>query len=164
MKVLNNKQVDQKISRLCYQILENNVEVKKLIFLGINKNGHAFAKLIKEKYDSISNKDSLLGKISLNPADPNGEAIDLEVEVKNLNGKNIIVVDDVANTGRTIFYAIKPLLEFLPKKIEAAVLVDRKHKKFPILIDYVGLSLATTLKDNIKVEIKKENSKAAFLV
>ncbi|HRD06713.1 MAG TPA: phosphoribosyltransferase family protein, partial [Saprospiraceae bacterium] len=62
-------------------------------------------------------------------------------------------VDDVANTGRTIFYACKPLMDLLPSKIEVAVLVDRKHKQFPINVDYVGLSLATTLKENISVKI-----------
>ena len=63
-------------------------------------------------------------------------------------------MDDVANTGRTVFYATKPIMAFLPKQIEVAVLVDRKHKTFPIKVDYVGLSLATTLKENIIVDIQ----------
>ena len=54
-------------------------------------------------------------------------------------------------------------MKFLPKKVQVAVLVDRKHKSFPIHVDYVGLSLATTLKENIQVDIKKESGKAAFL-
>ena len=71
----------------------------------------------------------------------------------DLHSKVVILVDDVANTGRTIFYAFKPLMESLPGKIEVAVLVDRTHKMFPIKVDYVGLSLATTLKENISVKI-----------
>ena len=78
------------------------------------------------------------------------------------HNKVIIIVDDVANTGRTIFYAIKPLLDILPKKVEVAVLVDRTHKAFPIRVDYYGISLATTLRENIDVQIVgKEN--AVFL-
>jgi pyrimidine operon attenuation protein/uracil phosphoribosyltransferase len=69
----------------------------------------------------------------------------------------------VANTGRTIFYAVQPLLKVLPAKVEVAVLVDRKHKSFPIKADYVGLSLYTTLKDHILVEIRDVETMAVFL-
>ncbi|MBX2817947.1 MAG: phosphoribosyltransferase, partial [Saprospiraceae bacterium] len=84
-------------------------------------------------------------------------------ELKELKRKSIVVVDDVANTGRTIFFAIKPLLNVLPKKIEVAVLVDRKHKSFPIKVDYVGLSLATTLREDIDVQIRDVEEMAVFL-
>lgn len=163
MKILNHKQIIQKVERLAYEIYEENEKVKSLIFLGINSNGLAFGKMLMMKYVEISDNNATLGGIKINAADPASSEIELDIEVKNLNNKNIIIVDDVANTGRTIFYAMKPLMEFLPKKIEAAVLVDRKHKSFPVKVDYVGLSLATTLKDNIKVDIKKESNKAAFL-
>jgi pyrimidine operon attenuation protein/uracil phosphoribosyltransferase len=79
--------------------------------------------------------------------------IEVDVPVEDLDGKVVLVVDDVANTGRTLFYACKPLMEILPARLETAVLVDRKHKSFPIRVDYVGLSLATTLKENIDVQI-----------
>jgi len=69
----------------------------------------------------------------------------------------------VANTGRTLFYAFRPLLDILPKKIEVAVLVDRKHKKFPVKVDYMGISLATTVKENIDVRIKNVSEKEVFL-
>jgi len=163
MKILNHKQIIQKVERLAYEIYEENEKVKSLIFLGINKNGLAFGKMLMDKYIEISENNAMLGAIKLEAADPASSEVELDIDVKNLNNKHIIVVDDVANTGRTIFYAMKPLMNFLPKKIEAAVLVDRKHKSFPIQVDYVGLSLATTLKDNIKVDIKKESNKAAFL-
>ena len=71
-----------------------------------------------------------------------------------LRNKPVIIVDDVANTGRTIFYAVQPLLKAVPKKVEVAVLIDRKHKSFPMKADYVGLSLATTLLNNIEVNIR----------
>ena len=71
----------------------------------------------------------------------------------DLKSKVLIIVDDVANTGRTIFYAFQPLLALLPSKLQVAVLVDRKHKSFPIEVDYVGLSLATTMKENIVVKL-----------
>ena len=104
-----------------------------------------------------------MGNIQLNPAKPASEDVNVDIELKSLKKKCVIIVDDVANTGRTIFYAIKPLLNIVPKKVEAAVLVDRKHKSFPILVDYVGLSLATTLKENIKVDLARKSTKSVYL-
>lgn len=164
MKILDNKQINQKIRRLAYEILEDNYQVKKLIFLGINTNGTAFAQLLADKYNEISTFPVTVGTLSLNPADPLSNDIELQLDdVSNLNKKNIIVIDDVANTGRTLYYAMRPIMAFLPKKIQVAVLVDRKHKSFPISVDYVGLSLATTLKENIEVDIKKVKTKSVTL-
>jgi pyrimidine operon attenuation protein/uracil phosphoribosyltransferase len=97
-------------------------------------------------------------RIALNPASPNTDKIDFSEPNSILNNKVIILVDDVANTGRTIFYAFTPILQSLPKKIEVAVLVDRKHKMFPIQVKYYGMSLATTLKENIEVTLMDDES------
>ena len=163
MKILDNKQLDQKIERLAFQILENNLDSKKLIFLGINKNGLRFAQYLQSCFQSTTEMESELGNIKLNAANPLKEEITVNIPDKDLNGASIIIVDDVANTGRTIFYAIMPILNVLPAKVEAAVLVDRKHKKYPVKVDYVGLSLATTLKENIRVELSRKNRKSVHL-
>ncbi len=87
----------------------------------------------------------------------------IQMPAKDLKRKAIIIVDDVANTGRTLFYAFKPLMAILPKKIEIAVLIDRKHKSFPVKVDYVGMSLATTVQENIKVDISSKTDWAVHL-
>ncbi len=163
MKVLSNKQIDQKINRLAYEILENNFKAKEVIFAGINNKGLAFAQLLEEVFSGISDVPSRVGHIRLNPAKPTSEPISFSCSGEKLNDRTVIIIDDVANTGRTIFYAVKPMLDVIVGKIEAAVLVDRKHKSFPIHVDYVGLSLATTLKEHIRVELKPRNKKAVFL-
>ena len=163
MKILDQTAIDLKVKRLSYEIWENNVDTGKLYFLGINKNGRAFAEMLKEKFIEISKKEVLIGTIILDPSSPIGTDITMDPDLGNLRGKSIVVIDDVANTGRTLFYAMKPIMKFLPKKVEVAVLVDRKHKTFPIKVDYVGISLATTLKENIKVDLLKKRNKAAFL-
>jgi len=163
MKILDNKQLDQKIARLAYQILENNLNSKKILFLGINRNGLRFAKYLQEAFTSNTGQESDLGNITLDAANPLKEEIKINISDTELKGASIIIVDDVANTGRTIFYAIKPLLDVLPAKVEAAVLVDRKHKTFPVKVDYVGLSLATTLKENIRVDLSRKNQKSVHL-
>ncbi len=161
MKLLNQKQIQQKLKRLAYEILENNYNEKEIILAGINNNGMHFAEMLLQELLSLTDIQFTLTRIRLNPAKPLAEEVTIEIPIKDLKNKVIIIVDDVANTGRTIYYALKPLMNVIPKKIEVAVLVDRKHKSFPIKVDYLGLSLATTLKENIDVKIK--NVKEAFV-
>ena len=163
MQILNEKQINQKIRRLTIEILEHNFLEPEIILAGINNNGLEFAHLLMEGLLARTDKPVTLTRIRLNPAMPLDYEIHLEMPFDQLKGKTIIVVDDVANTGRTIFYALKPLMKTLPKKIEVAVLVDRKHKSFPIAPDYVGLSLATTLKEDIDVRIRDVGEKAVYL-
>jgi len=147
MKILNDRQIAQKIKRLAIEILEHNFGESELILAGINNNGMVFSLLLLEELTKISSMPITVTRIQLNPANPLKSDIILEMPPEQVHNKVLIIVDDVANTGRTIFYAIKPILEVLPKKVEVAVLVDRSHKSFPIRVDYHGLSLATTLKN-----------------
>ncbi|MFT6781440.1 MAG: pyrimidine operon attenuation protein/uracil phosphoribosyltransferase [Saprospiraceae bacterium] len=153
MKLLINTQIAQKINRLAIEILEHNYTEKSIVLAGINNNGLGFAKLIKKAINKISDVEITLANITLNPAKPTKDDVNIDLSDAQLKNEVVIIVDDVANTGRTIFYAFKPFLDILTKKVEVAVLVDRKHKSFPIKVDYVGLSLATTLQDNIKVKL-----------
>jgi pyrimidine operon attenuation protein / uracil phosphoribosyltransferase len=157
MQVLNNYQINQKIKRLSYEILENNLDEDQIVLAGINNNGYMFAKLLFDELTNISDKNITLSRITLNPADPLSSEITSDYPTDQLQSKSIIVVDDVANTGRTIFYAFKVYMNVLVKKVEVAVLVDRKHKMFPIKVDYVGLSLATTVQENIKANLVTED-------
>jgi len=157
VEVLKDKEIDKIIKRLSYEILENNYQAKKIFLVGINNNGHNFAKLIQAELEKISTPPIELINIKLNPANPL-EAINLSIDVNELKNQHLILIDDVANTGRTIFYAFKPFLEVVPKSIQVAVLVDRLHKSFPIKVDFLGLSLATTLKEHITVSLKKKKA------
>ena len=71
--------------------------------------------------------------------------------------------DDVANSGKTMLYAMKPFLAFHPKKIQTLALVERTHKKYPVKTDYVGLSVATTLQEHIFVDVESDTIKGAYL-
>ena len=82
--------------------------------------------------------------------------ITLDTDKSLLKKKVIVLVDDVLNTGRALAYSLKPFLEIEIKKIQTAVIVDRQHQSFPISADYVGYSLATTLKEHIEVDFSKE--------
>ncbi len=154
MKVLDDHQVRQKIRRLAIEVLEKNYEEPEIILAGINNNGMAFARLLADQLRAITPQTITLTRLSLNPANPLASEVQLEMPLTQIRDKVVIVADDVANTGRTIFYACKPFMESLPKKVEVAVIVDRTHKSFPVKVDYVGLSLATTLLENIDVRIR----------
>ena len=163
IEILNHRQILQKVRRLAIEIMERNTHEHELIVAGVNNRGMHFASLIVEQLRELSNSPIHLTQIRVNPANPVAEPVTIEMELSVINGKPMLVVDDVANTGRTLFYACKPLLDILPKQLETAVLVDRTHKSFPIKVDYCGMSLATTLKENIEVEFADENNYRAVL-
>lgn len=153
MQILNQYQIEQKIHRLAIEIMENNLDHNEIILAGINNNGYRFAQMMLASLSGRTDKKLTLAQIKINPASPTDHQVSIDVSPQYLDGKAIIIIDDVANTGRTIFYAFKVLMDILPSKVEVAVLVDRKHKSFPIKVDYVGLSLATTIQENIDAKL-----------
>jgi pyrimidine operon attenuation protein/uracil phosphoribosyltransferase len=163
MLILDDRQIRQKIRRLAIEIVENNYEEPEIILAGINNKGMAFAQLLYAELTAISKQKITLSHLRINPAAPLSAEIKLDLDSQQLEGKTIIVVDDVANTGRTIFYACKPLLDTLPKKVEVAVMVDRTHKSFPVKVDYYGMSLATTLLEHIDVQIPDNQDFGVYL-
>lgn len=163
MKILNQQQIKQKIKRLAIQILENNYGEEEIILAGINNNGLGFAKLLKKEIKKRTNSEITLANVTLNPANPLANDIKINLKSENLSNKVIVLVDDVANTGRTMFFAFKPFLDQLVKKVEVAVLVNREHKLFPIYVDYQGISLATTIEENIDVHLGGEEQAVYIL-
>ncbi len=164
MQILDHNQVTQKVKRLAYQVAEKNFGIASMVILGINNNGLRFARMVEQELSLILPKTELiLSHISLNPANPLQDSITVGIPADQLNNKNILVVDDVANTGRTLYFALQPLMQVLPAKVEVAVLVNREHKSFPIKVDYQGLSLATTLKENIEVNLLNDQDYKAHL-
>ena len=163
MKLLDQQQIKQKIKRLAYEILEQNYKEKELIFVGINNTGTRFAELLIKELDNLTDMKLSQTRLDINPAAPLDSDIVIDSPMNELKKKAIILVDDVANTGRTLFYAFKPLMDILPKKIEVAVLIDRKHKSFPVKVDYKGLTLATTFDENIDVKLGEIVNQAVYL-
>ena len=88
--------------------------------------------------------------------------VELSLSADNMEGKVVIVVDDVLNSGKTLLYALRPFLSIDLRKIRTVVLVDRNHRRYPIAADYAGLSLATTLKEHVTVE-EKDGQLQVFL-
>jgi len=158
--ILNKAAIDQKMKRMALEVAEQNFDEKELIIAGINGNGEVVARSLAKELKNVHGFDVRMTTIQLNKKNP------LEVSLKDsmeLTGKSIIIVDDVANTGRIILYALKPFLNCTPKKIQTFVLVERSHKLFPIQNDYTGLSVATTLQEHISVETSGDDITGAWL-
>lgn len=163
MLILDHEQIRHTIRRLAIEIVENNYKEKKIILAGINNNGLKLSELIKKELMNITEMEVVLTNISVDAAAPTSKEVKLDLPIAECKKVVVFVVDDVANTGRTLFYAMKPLMDVLCKKVEAIVMVDRSHKSFPIRVDYVGMTLATTLKEHILVSLDKEDAFAVTL-
>lgn len=158
--VLDKNAIRRKMKRMALEIAERNIEETELVIAGIAGNGEIVARAILEELNSIAPFRSQLITIELNKKDPLQVSLQPQVDPED---KTIIIVDDVANTGKTMLYALKPFLDAHPKKIQTMVLVERSHKLFPIQTDYTGLSISTTLQEHIYVEANEGELLAAFL-
>jgi pyrimidine operon attenuation protein/uracil phosphoribosyltransferase len=147
--ILSLEDVNRKIRRMAFEIAERNAGCDELIVAGIAGNGVVVAsEIIKELRDILPCRIEFI-TINIDKNNP----LNIEVEQQmNFDGKTIILVDDVANSGRILLYALKAFLEHQPKSVQTLVLVERSHKLFPVQTDYVGLSIATTLQEHIRVQ------------
>ena len=158
--ILSKEVVGKKLQRMAYEILENNIDEKEIILAGIRESGSVVAKVIQQMLGEISSIKTELITITLDKSEPTNVSLS---KAFDFNGKVIVVIDDVSNSGKTLLYALKPFIDSHPKKIQTLVLVERTHTSFPVRPDYVGLSIATTLQEHIFVEVKGENVTGAYL-
>ncbi len=158
--ILNKQTADKKLHRMALEVAERNQETDSLILIGIKENGIFIAKKIAAYLKEVFKGDIKVLELWLDKKDP-GE-IKLSENI-DFNNKSILLIDDVANSGRTMLYALKPLLQQKPKQVETLALLERTHKKFPIAVDYVGLSISTTLQENIVVEVRDGEIMGAFM-
>lgn len=158
--VLDKEAIQRKLKRMALQVAEENNGEPELLIACIQGNGVVVAQCLVEELGKLSYFSTTVTTIQLNKKDPLQVSLQPAVDVA---GKNIIVVDDVANTGKTMFFALKPFMEAYPKKIQTLVLVERSHKLFPVQTDYAGLSIATTLQEHIAVETEGDTITGAWL-
>lgn len=158
--ILSQLEIDQKITRLAHQIIENTFEQETLFIGGICGNGIQLAEKIKDIIVNHSSQNIIVFEIKVNKSEPWSEPISLSVPQETLKNGYILLVDDVINSGKTMQYALVKLLEQATKAIKTVALVDRQHRRYPIKADFVGISLSTTLKERVEVELSEKNSHA----
>jgi pyrimidine operon attenuation protein/uracil phosphoribosyltransferase len=159
--ILDKGTVARKLQRIAYEIIENNLDEKEIILAGIRENGSVIARNMEQLLHAINSQIKIWNiDISLDKKAPHDIKLSGETDFTD---KVIIVIDDVANSGSTMLYALKPLLETYPKKIQTLAMVERTHKSFPSDVDYVGLSISTTLNEHIYVEVEGEEIGGAWM-
>ena len=161
-KILTNSQIKRKIKRISLQIIESNIEEKEVVLAGIEQNGFLLAKELNKMITEFSNLNIKLCSLKIDKKNPLNN-ISTSLNSSEYKNKSIVVVDDVLNSGSTLMYAVKHFLDTELRQLKTAVLVDRNHKKFPIKVDFKGVSLSTSIQNHVKVEFDK-NSIEAFLL
>ena len=151
--ILTPEQIENKLERIAYQILEANGDHQTIIIAGIVFNGFAVAKRIIHHLKANSSKEILSCEIIINKKNPRNP-IQTTLTSNDYKDKSVVLVDDVLHTGTTLIYAVKHFLSVPLKQCKTAVLLDRNHKKFPIKADYKGISLSTSIKENVAVQVK----------
>lgn len=158
--ILDRETIGKKFYRMAYEIMEENFDTNHMYLVGIKENGVVIARNVKEILDRISEIKTEIIELSMDKQHPSEISLSSSPD---FNNANIIIIDDVSNSGKTMLYALKPFLEAQPKKIQTLVLIDRSHKKFPVHNDYVGLSIATTLQEHIYVEVHGKDVVGAWM-
>lgn len=155
-KILDHLQIKAKIERIAHEIHENYHNESTVHLIGIEGRGFDFAKRVQALLISISELNVQLDKICLDKDKPLENTISIAGN-SNLANESVLLVDDVLNSGKTLAYAASHLLSLAPKSLRTVILVNREHHQYPVTADFVGLSLATTMKEHISVEFGEQD-------
>jgi len=158
-QVLDHKKIIRICNRLAYQIIENSENKKSIILVGIKEKGYEVSKLIMQELNKICSNKIILRYIEIDKTSPkNSLKCNLESTFKS--SEKVFLIDDVLNTGKTLMYSVNKLLDYDFNSIKTVVLIDRNHKKFPVKVDFKGISLSTNYDDVVKLNFKKNNLEA----
>ena len=157
--ILSHVEIQHKIKRIAYQIYETFVDDDSIVIAGIASNGYVFATKIAEELELISTLKVVLCEVMIDKHHPN-QAIKTSIAEELYANKGVVLVDDVLNSGTTLIYGVKHFLETPLNKLKTAVLIDRNHKKYPVKVDFKGLSLSTSSKEHVNVVFENNESYA----
>jgi pyrimidine operon attenuation protein/uracil phosphoribosyltransferase len=158
--ILNHQQIQQKIDRIAYQILEDNFEETEIVIAGILSQGSLIASRIKIVLDRIAPFTSTMINIQLDKQSTTLQ-FSSDTDVNQCANKVVILVDDVLNSGKTLAYGFGVFLDVPLKKLRTVVLIDRNHKSFPVSTDYAGIALSTVLKEHVYVSLSETGEQDA---
>lgn len=161
-QLLSGEDIKRILQRLTHQILEQNPSLSGIALVGIQTRGVYLAKRIQEIIYGLRNVEAPLGELDITLYRDDLTAIGPKPVVKetkikfDITDKQIILIDDVLYTGRTIRAALDEIMDFgRPKKVELLVLVDRGHRELPIRADFVGKNIPTSGKEMVEVKLSE---------
>jgi pyrimidine operon attenuation protein/uracil phosphoribosyltransferase len=170
-KILDKEAIARSLMRIAHEIVEKNKGTDALCLIGIRKRGVYLAKRLAECIKKIENQDVPVGilDITLYRDDLtliSGQPVVHKTEIGfDLSDKNLVLVDDVLYTGRTVRAALDALIDFgRPKTIQLAVLVDRGHRELPVRADYVGKNIPTSQKETVEVRLEDTDGREEVVI
>ena len=154
--ILDSDSVNKKLDRITHQIIEENYNEKELFIIGVSKKGFLLARKISLLLNNINQSLKIeLIELLIDKTNPLSNPIELKPSIP-LDNKKVILIDDVLNSGKTLIHAASHVLSQNISKMNTIVLVDRRHRMFPIKADWVGLTLSTTIQERIRVNFENE--------
>jgi pyrimidine operon attenuation protein / uracil phosphoribosyltransferase len=159
--IMGPEDISRVLIRISHEILEKNKGCNNLVFIGIQKRGVPIARRIAQNIIELENQQVSVGKLDISfYRDDIGKNIKSDIQITDIpfdiRDRDIILVDDVLFTGRTIRAALDAIIDLgRPKTIQLMVLVDRGHRELPIRADYVGKNIPTSLNEIIDVKVKE---------
>ncbi len=163
VEVVDAAAMKRALTRISYEIIERNKGIKNIVLVGIKTRGIYLANRIAERLEQLEGVNVPVGELDISlyrddvhtnvHDDPEVKGSDLPTEIE---GKQVILIDDVLFTGRTVRAALDALMDLgRPSKISLAVLIDRGHRELPIRADYVGKNIPTSFEEQIKVAVSE---------
>ena len=158
------------LTRISYEIIERNKGIQDIVLVGIKTRGIYIAQRLAERLKQLEDIDVPVGELDItlyrddvkDLEEPELHSSDVPVSIE---GKEVILVDDVLYTGRTIRAAMDAVMDLgRPRKISLAVLVDRGHRELPIRADYVGKNIPTSKTEEIIVEMEERDGADRIMI
>jgi pyrimidine operon attenuation protein / uracil phosphoribosyltransferase len=169
--VLDSGDVARALTRISHEILERNKGAADLVLLGLHTRGVPLAHRIGERIASVEGTAVAVGELDVTMyrddlrSQPTRRSHKTQIPAGGIDGKVVVLVDDVLYTGRTIRAAMDALMDLgRPRKIQLAALVDRGHRELPIRADFVGKNVPTSLADQVRVQIMEVDGTDAVTV
>ncbi len=165
--VLNEEEIDRTLTRMAHQILEANEGADNIVFVGIITRGDTLARRLRHKVMDIEGADIPYGKLDISfyrddfatHISPEVKATDIRF---NIDGKDVILVDDILYTGRTVRSALNALMDIgRPRSVQLAVLIDRGHRELPIRADFVGKNVPSSASEEVVLSLAEDDGRNA---
>ncbi|PMQ02338.1 MAG: bifunctional pyr operon transcriptional regulator/uracil phosphoribosyltransferase [Dictyoglomus sp. NZ13-RE01] len=161
-KILDKEGIRRALRRIAHEIVERNKGIENIVLIGIRKRGVPLALRLQKYLKEIENIEPPVGMLDITLyRDDIGIRLEQPIVGKTeinfpIDGKDVILIDDVLYTGRTVRSALDALMDIgRPKTVQLAVLIDRGHRELPIRADYVGRNVPTSRKELIEVRLEE---------
>lgn len=162
--LLNAEDIELKIQRLSYEVAEKYFNVKELYVFGIEEQGYILAEKIVKNLNTFADFKVILHSIYINKQNPINSMKINGITTDKIKNKHILLIDDVLNSGKTLFYALQPFIEIPVLSLRVLVLVNRSHQQYPVYPEFVGMTLSTTYQNHIEADLKNKKTSQVYLL